>query len=323
VGYPLSNGFGMTETGIISFENSLDPEQRIKGSIGGFFSRIEYRIGDGTVDWGELFLRGGALYSASMVDGKIVPRDESAWFATGDLIKRTPDGLFVCGRVKDVIINANGENIYPDEMEDFFSEITGVVKSCLIGAENGSCEDIAIVSQPAENFDRKAYLEQIRKINESLPIGERVTRAFLSNDSLPVSGSMKVMRHKIKDRLAEFEELPLSGRFEKAKKSELNAGIPAAASGMEERELDEIRAGVRDIIAESLRYTVEQRDAISYTDAFVEDLKMNSIDFFCCVADIEEQYGIVFHEADAWKITNIDQASKYIYAARHGLDTGV
>ena len=115
IGYPLSNGFGMTETGIITFENSLDPEQRKKGSIGGFFSRIEYRIGDGTTDEGELFLRGGVLFSASMIDGKIVPRDESAWFATGDLVKRTPDGLFICGRVKDVIINANGENVYPDE----------------------------------------------------------------------------------------------------------------------------------------------------------------------------------------------------------------
>ena len=322
IGYPLSNGFGMTETGIISFEKSLDPEQRKKGSIGGFFSMIEYRIGDGTSEEGELFLRGGALYSASMIGGEIVPRDESAWFATGDLVRRTPDGLFICGRLKDVIINANGENIYPDELEDRFSEITGVVKSCLLGVKNGNYEDISIVSQKAEDYDEKAYLQQIRKINESLPMGERVTRAFISDAELPVSGSMKIMRQKLRENLADFEELPLSGRSQKKRKAEESGMTAAARPEMDEKELGEIKAAVRDIIAESLSCSDGVRNAISDTDAFVEDLGMSSLDFFSCVAKIEEKYNIVILDTDAVTLTNIDNAAKHIYALLHGLDTG-
>ncbi len=323
IGYPLCNGFGMTETGIISFEMSLDSGQRKKGSIGGFFSLIEYRIGDGTTDEGELFLRGEPLYTASMIDGKIVPRDTSAWFSTGDLIKRTPDGLFICGRSKDVIINANGENVYPDEIEDRYSEITGVAKSCLLGVKNGSYEDIAIISQTAEDFDEKAYIGQIRKINESLPIGERVTRAFISREPLPVSGNMKVMRQKLRDNLADLEELPLSGRRPKAEKKEEGVNAAAAETGMDENELDEIKAVVRDIVAESLNYSAADRDAISDTDAFIEDLGMGSLDFFSCVAKIEKKYGIVILDTDAVRLTNIGNAARYIYALLHGLDTGV
>ena len=283
---------------------------------------IEYRIGDGTSEEGELFLRGGALYSASMIGGEIVPRDESAWFATGDLVRRTPDGLFICGRLKDVIINANGENIYPDELEDRFSEITGVVKSCLLGVKNGNYEDISIVSQKAEDYDEKAYLQQIRKINESLPMGERVTRAFISDAELPVSGSMKIMRQKLRENLADFEELPLSGRSQKKRKAEESGMTAAARPEMDEKELGEIKAAVRDIIAESLSCSDGVRNAISDTDAFVEDLGMSSLDFFSCVAKIEEKYNIVILDTDAVTLTNIDNAAKHIYALLHGLDTG-
>ncbi len=323
IGYPLCNGFGMTETGIIAVEKSLDPNQRKKGSIGEPFSLTEYRIGDGTTDEGELFIRGGALYSARMIDGKIVPRDESAWFATGDLIKRTPDGLFICGRVKDVIINANGENVYPDEIEGRYSGLTGVARSCLLGVKNGSYDDIAIVSQTEDGFDDKVYIDQIRKINETLPIGERVTRAFISSAKLPVSGNMKVMRQKLKENLAYLQELPLSVSHQKKEKAEETVKIPDEGAGTEEKELREIKAAVRDIIAESLNYTPEQKAAISDTDSFVEDMGMNSLNFFCCVVEIEKKYGIVFNETDISKISNIEKASKYIYNLKHSTDTGV
>ena len=322
IGYPLSNGFGMTETGIISFEKSLDPVQRKKGSIGEFFSQIEYRIGSGTAGEGELFLRGGALYSASMIDGKIVPRDESAWFATGDLIKKTADGLFICGRVKDVIINANGENIYPDELEDHFSEIPGAVKSCLLGAENGSYEDIAIVSQRAADFDEATYIGQIRKINESLPIGERVTRAFVSDDELPVSGSMKVMRLKLRDSLADLEELPLSGKLRRAERMKESMNTPSVKNSIDERKLNEIKAFVRNTVADAMSCSDGVMDSISDTDAFVEDLGMTSLDIFSCVAKIEKKYNVVILDTDTARLTNIESAAIYIYSLIHSLDVG-
>jgi len=43
------------------------------------------------------------------------------WFYTGDLGRFDQDGnLFIVGRSKDVIIDTNGKNVYPDEVEDFY-----------------------------------------------------------------------------------------------------------------------------------------------------------------------------------------------------------
>ncbi len=318
IGYPLCNGFGMTETGIISVETSLDPTQRKMGSIGTPFSLTEYKIGNGTSDEGELFIRGDALYSAHIIDGKIVPRDTAKWFATGDIVKRTPFGLFICGRTKDVIISASGENIYPDELEQYFSALSGVEKSCIIGIENESYEDISIISQISNDFDRDNYLKQIRKINESLPIGERVTRAFITNKRLPVSGNMKVMHYKVKENIDQYEELALSNLY-KSNNSEMTD--ERTSYGPAEKELDEIKANVLSIIAKTLNYTDEERDAISTADSFIEDLKMNSIDLFCCIADIEDQYDIDILAEYAPNLNNIDQAAKYIYTAIHSSDT--
>ncbi|MBR4719672.1 MAG: aminotransferase class I/II-fold pyridoxal phosphate-dependent enzyme [Lachnospiraceae bacterium] len=328
IGYPLCNGFGMTETGIIAVEKSLDPEQRKKGSIGEPFSLTEYRIGDGTTDEGELFIRGEALYSACMIDGRIVPRDKSAWFATGDIIKRTKDGLFICGRVKDVIVNSGGENIYPDEIESLFAELPGVKNSCIIGVKHGSSEDVAIVSHRGEDFDEGAYLKQIKEINETLPIGERVKRAFISNEALPVSGSMKVMRGKLKDNIDGFIELPLSDRQRRLDETNKcivsenvsNPGEQVKADEMNENELVKIREIIRDIIAETLNYSEEEKASISYTDSLVEDLDMNSVDLYSCVAEFENRYGVVIVDTDIAGFTDINKIARYIYALLHGID---
>ena len=124
------------------------------------------------------------------------------------------------------------------------------------------------------------------------------------------------MRHKLKESLSEFEELIIPGEL---KKNVDNSENIDASRGMEEKELTEIRIKVRGIIGDALNYTEEQKNAVSYTDAFVEDLNMNSMDFISCLDEIENHYGIVIQGTDVLKLTNIEKASRYIYAARHEL----
>ncbi|NLT97516.1 MAG: long-chain fatty acid--CoA ligase, partial [Christensenellaceae bacterium] len=123
IGYPLVSGFGMTETGIDSVELSDDIDRKLDASVGKPFAPMEFRIvyerpGDNT---GELQIYGKAMHSGRMVDGVYIPR-EDGWFSTGDIAREENGRFYIEGRVKDVIVGESGENVYPDELDDSFSE---------------------------------------------------------------------------------------------------------------------------------------------------------------------------------------------------------
>ena len=138
LGYYTVTGYGMTETGINGFETGMDLKHRLNGSVGKPLSSAEYRIvpekeGEKV---GELQIRGPGIHSARVVHGEILPPDTLAggWLQTGDIAQLDPTGrLYIRGRLKDVIINESGENVYPDDMEDAFASLKGVDQSCVVG----------------------------------------------------------------------------------------------------------------------------------------------------------------------------------------------
>src|SRR5678815_4266649 len=79
-------------------------------------------------------------------------RDEDAtaqairdgWFHTGDLGKFDDDGnLHLVGRSKDVIVNADGKNVYPDEIEDLYRENPFIKELSVVGVPDGIGEQVA------------------------------------------------------------------------------------------------------------------------------------------------------------------------------------
>lgn len=60
--------------------------------------------------------------------------DKDGWFHTGDLGTMDKKGnLFIKGRSKAMILSSNGQNIYPEELEDKLNNQTGVVESVVVG----------------------------------------------------------------------------------------------------------------------------------------------------------------------------------------------
>ena len=78
---------------------------------------------------GELIVGCEAIHIGQLRDGKLIPPDldENGMFHTGDIVRfDEKQRLHIEGRIKDVIIGASGENIYPDEIENAFTGIPGV-----------------------------------------------------------------------------------------------------------------------------------------------------------------------------------------------------
>ena len=211
VGYHLYNGYGMTEAGVTSVELSDDVEIRLKGSIGRPLHGVEYKIISTSKfepNTGELLIKSPITHSMEIVDGeRRVPELEDGYLHTGDIAQVDETGrYYLKGRIKDIIINENGENIYPDEIEDYFKGLPGVNKICVVGVRKGKNhhEEITCVfeiSSDVSEDDMLAIKAKCDEINKTLSNEKRVQSFLVAKHSMPLTASMKVKRFKVKEML--------------------------------------------------------------------------------------------------------------------------
>ena len=129
-------GYGLTETAPIA---ALAPENRIKfGSVGKSLPNCEIRIADPNKDGiGEIQVRGPIVMRGYF-------RNEAAtkevfdgdWFMTGDMGKVDSEGyVTITGRKKSLIVNREGKNIYPEEVEIAINGSPYISESIVVGAK--------------------------------------------------------------------------------------------------------------------------------------------------------------------------------------------
>lgn len=168
---------------------------------------------------GEIVVRGPSMmsgyYNNPEATGATI---KNSWLHTGDLGFIADDELFVCGRIKDLIIVA-GRNYYPSDIESVVSSVSGVrrgraVAFGLDATQREAGEGVIICTETkAKPSEREALADQIRsQVLESL--GLRVTAVVqLERGSLPRTSSGKLQRNKTK-------EWYLSGELETAGRNE-------------------------------------------------------------------------------------------------------
>ncbi len=326
IGYPLVTGFGMTETGIDSVELCMHIDRRLDASVGKPFSPMEYRIvslSEGEKA-GELQIRGDAIHSGRMVDGVYTAR-EPGWFSSGDIAREQGGRYYIEGRLKDVIVGESGENIYPDELEDSFSELPHAVHICVAGiASAGVYDDITLVVYMGEDVKDKTKVEElvkeISRINGLLPIYKKLKRAYLSFDELPIANGIKVRRQKVKEALMRgqggFEEIDIRSNL----LLHTNEKKAATSEGdVKKTEFSEIKSRVREIFADVL--DMEQAD-IKDTDHFIEDLGGDSLLSVGVFSKAEELYDVIIPEAEYFSCVSVDDLSKLLYQKLHDAGEG-
>ena len=134
VGFPIAMGYGTTETApLITFAHQ---DNYVAGSCGVAVKHMEVKVlsDDPENVAGELVCRGinvmkGYYKNQEATDAVI---DEDGWFHTGDLATMSADGhFFVRGRSKNMLLGPNGQNIYPEEIEDKLNSLN-MVNECIV-----------------------------------------------------------------------------------------------------------------------------------------------------------------------------------------------
>ena len=169
--FPITIGYGMTECApLISFT----PDNEFKaGSCGRFLKGLlEVRIDseDPQRVAGEILVRGEHVMKGYYKNDKDTHKvlDEEGWLHTGDMATMDPDGtLYIRGRSKTMILSGNGQNIYPEEIEDKLNNMYLVLESLVLDAGNGKIKALVVPDYEqaeAEGVD-KADLPQIMQNN--------------------------------------------------------------------------------------------------------------------------------------------------------------
>jgi long-chain acyl-CoA synthetase len=133
--FPYAIGYGLTETAPLLA--GANPKNTIVESTGPAIEDIELIINnpDPKTGEGEIWARGATVmkgyYKEPEITAEVLTSD--GWFKTGDLgVFDGNNNLFIKGRLKNMIVGASGENIYPEEIESVINNFRFVVESLVI-----------------------------------------------------------------------------------------------------------------------------------------------------------------------------------------------
>ena len=135
IGFNYTVGYGTTECApIISY---ADWKTFKPGSCGRIVPRMEVRINssDPANTPGEILVRGMNIMLGYYKNEEATAAtiDKDGWYHTGDLGVIDPEGnIFIKGRSKNLLLGANGQNIYPEEIEDKLSSLPYVTECVVI-----------------------------------------------------------------------------------------------------------------------------------------------------------------------------------------------
>jgi long-chain acyl-CoA synthetase len=155
--FPYAIGYGLTETAPLLA--GANPSKSVFDSTGPKIEGIELKINnpDKKTGEGEIWARGPMVMKGYYKEPEMTREvlTDDGWFKTGDLGTLDKSGnLFIKGRLKNMILGASGENIYPEEIESIINNFRFVVES-LVVQKKGKL--VAYVHINMEELDKKYH----------------------------------------------------------------------------------------------------------------------------------------------------------------------
>jgi long-chain acyl-CoA synthetase len=299
-GIDLMNAYGLTETTGGAFVNP--PGHVVIGSVGPPLPTVEAKILDpqpqenGGPSVGEILIRGPIVMkgywnrpdatAAALKDG---------WLYTGDLGYFDSHGnLFITGRRKEVIVLANGKNVYPEEIEAHYLKSPFIKEMCVMGmeAKPGDPGSERLYAVVVPNFavlkERKIVNAKevirfdIESLSQQIASTKRVAAYEIWQDDLPRTTTRKLKRFEIEKRVRANQ-----ARAGAAAEGDLPAQKPLTAEDSAWLEQPDVRRSLK-IIREHARNAPE---SLRPTDNLELDLGLDSMQRVELLVALEEELG--------------------------------
>lgn len=195
LGIVVINGYGITECSpIVSTNRRLWIKS---GSVGPAIPTVSVRIDNpNDAGEGEICVKGDIVmlgyYNNPEATAEVL---QDGWFHTGDIGYVDEDGfIYITGRKKNMILTANGKNIYPEELETLIARIPNVTE-VLVYEEN---ELITAEIYTDAEEDREAVKEQIKKdvqeVNHTLAQYKQIRKIKFRSVEFEKTTTQKIKR---------------------------------------------------------------------------------------------------------------------------------
>lgn len=196
--FPFTVGYGMTECGpLISYTHHSEFIPRSSGRILEGYMQVKIDSSDPELIPGEICVRGenvmAGYYKNQEATEKVIDKD--GWLHTGDMgTVNNDDTIFIKGRYKTMILGANGQNIYPEEIESKLNNMPFIMESLVIEKDGRL---VALVYPDYEAVDDYGIA------NEDLPVVMEEIRKNLNKEVAPYEQIAKIHLYP-----TEFEKTP-------------------------------------------------------------------------------------------------------------------
>lgn len=200
LGISLLAGYGMTEAA--NFTSGNKDVKTHPTSVGQVYPEQEVKLVDD-----EIWIKGDNVFLGyyNQPEETAKALTEDGWLRSGDLGRFDEDGfLYIIGRIKNLIILSNGENVSPEEIEEPFYKCAAL-KDCLVSEKEIDGERVIAIDifPQLAAFEGKAWEEVeeffkklVEDINLTLPTTHRIHHITVRKEDFKRTGSLKVARNQ-------------------------------------------------------------------------------------------------------------------------------
>lgn len=204
IDFPFTVGYGATECApIIAYSDYHD---FVPTSCGREVVHMEVKIDSDRPDAvpGEILARGLNVMLGYYKNDEATKQtiDKDGWYHTGDLGLMDKSGnIYIKGRSKNMLLGANGQNIYPEEIEDKLNSMTLVMESVviqkdgkLIGLVHPDFDEVQNMGLSSE--DLEDVMEQNRiQLNTVLPAYCKISAIKIHNEEFEKTPKKSIKRY--------------------------------------------------------------------------------------------------------------------------------
>jgi long-chain acyl-CoA synthetase len=201
INFPVTVGYGATECApLISYR---DHKEFAASSCGCPVDDMEVRIlsDDPQNIPGEIITRGKNVmlgyYKNEEATQQVIDKD--GWYHTGDLgTMDEKQNIFIRGRIKNMLLGASGQNIYPEEIEDKLNSMPMIAESLVVQDGDKLVAMIYPDQDEVVNFSQEeleAVMDQNREnLNAQLPVYSRISRIVLRDEEFQKTPKKSIKR---------------------------------------------------------------------------------------------------------------------------------